>query len=89
MKCLAAPLHKGFMIFQLQKVRAHELPLSIPEIEIGHATIELQKIHVLRIQLAENAQLRFGYVRKEYVSCYYTMKMWKSSYAGKEGQTTL
>ena len=31
----------------------------------------------------------FGYVRKENVSCYYTMKMRKSSYAGKEGQTTL
>ena len=46
-------------------------------------------VHVLRIQLAENAQLRFGYVRKENVSCYYTMKMQKSSYAGKEGQTTL
>ena len=41
LKCLAGPLYKGFMIFQLQKVRAHELPLSIPEIEIGYATIEL------------------------------------------------
>ena len=48
LKCLAAPLYKGFMIFQLQKVRAHELPLSIPEIEIGHATIELLSMHVLR-----------------------------------------
>ena len=44
LKCLATPLYKGFMIFQLQKVRAHELPLSIPETELGqfgHATIEL------------------------------------------------
>ena len=46
-------------------------------------------LHVLRIQLAENAQLRFGYVRKESVGCYYTVKMWRSSYAGKEGQKTL
>ena len=37
LKCLAAPLYKGFMILQLQKVRVHELPLSI----IGHATIQL------------------------------------------------
>ena len=46
-------------------------------------------LHVLRILLAENAQLRFGYVRKESVSRYYTMKMWKSSYAGKDGQKTI
>ena len=34
-------LYKGFMIFQSQKVHAHKLPLSIPEIKFGHATVKL------------------------------------------------
>ena len=47
------------MIFQSQKVRAHELPLSIPEIKIGHAT-ERVAIMFCESKLAENAQLRLA-----------------------------
>ena len=70
------------MIFQPQfpKVRTRELPLSIPEIKIGHATVKrFSCMHFRKYMFGESNLPRTpSSVRKENESFYYSMKMWKS-----------
>lgn len=71
--------------FPATKVHTHKLPLSIPEIKIDYATVKrFSSMDYRKYIFGESNLLRTpNSVRKENVSCYYSMKMWKSWYAGK------
>ena len=58
-------------LIETKKNRWFELPLSIPEIKIGHATVQQFSCMHYRKQM-------LGKSNKENVSGYYTMKIWKS-----------